>query len=190
MRLVYSLVILLALATAGCGDSPTEPGNTGILKVSLTDAPSAFGEVNLTFTEVSAHIDEAWVPVASEPTTVNLLEWNNGNSMILGTAEVPAGHYTQIRLLLGTEPDDGVNILGEPHPFPHYVIDDYGDTKEMKVPSGYKSGIKLIHGFDIETDATTELVLDFDASKSVVIISPVLELTVNNSPSAHKFPLL
>jgi len=70
-----------------------------------------------------------------------------------------------MRMLLGTSDD----ILDTDHPYPHYVIDGDGIIYEMKVPSGYKSGIKLVHGFDIEVGVTTELVLDFDASKSVIV---------------------
>jgi len=39
----------------------------------------------------------------------------------------------------------------------------------LKVPSGLQTGIKIVHGFDINTNKTTELLLDFDASKSIVI---------------------
>jgi hypothetical protein len=39
---------------------------------------------------------------------------------------------------------------------------------ELKVPSGDQTGIKIIHGFTIETDGFTDLILDFDAGRSVV----------------------
>ena len=38
----------------------------------------------------------------------------------------------------------------------------------MKVPSGYQTGIKLVHPFDIDSGLTTELILDFDVARSVV----------------------
>ena len=77
------------------------------------------------------------------------------------------GHYTQIRLVLGTEADEGNNTLELPHEFPNYVIDNNGEIAELTVPSGFQSGIKLIKGFDVQADVTTELTLDFDADKSV-----------------------
>jgi hypothetical protein len=37
----------------------------------------------------------------------------------------------------------------------------------LKIPSGVQAGIKLVHPFTIEANLTTELILDFDAAKSV-----------------------
>jgi len=39
----------------------------------------------------------------------------------------------------------------------------------LKIPSGYQTGIKIVHGFNIEEDQTTELILDFSASESIVM---------------------
>ncbi len=55
--------------------------------------------------------------------TYNLLELVNGVLEELGMTELPAGHYTQMRLFIGDDPDDGVNIFGDPHEFANYVID-------------------------------------------------------------------
>ena len=40
---------------------------------------------------------------------------------------------------------------------------------ELKVPSGSQSGYKIVGGFDINANSTTELILDFDANRSVVV---------------------
>jgi hypothetical protein len=73
-----------------------------------------------------------------------------------------------MRLLIGTEADDGINILSEPHPYANYVIDENDDYYELKIPSGYQTGVKIVHGFHINEDEATELILDFEASKSIV----------------------
>jgi len=88
----------------------------------------------------------------------------------LGLATLDAGHYTQMRLIIGDTPDDSLNIFSQTHPFANYVIvaDATDSIYELKVPSGPQTGVKLVNGFDINTDQTTELILDFDASKSVV----------------------
>jgi len=65
--------------------------------------------------------------------------------------------------MLGTEP------VGEQHDYPNYLILKGGDKQiPLKVPSGYQTGIKLVKGFDIVHKGSTELVLDFDALKSIV----------------------
>jgi hypothetical protein len=96
-----------------------------------------------------------------------------------------------MRLYLGDTPDDVENILGGAHPSPNYVIDNDDDIHELKVPSGYQSGIKLVREFEIVAGLTVDLVLDFDASASVVkagksgkyLLKPTIKVidTVNNA---------
>jgi hypothetical protein len=93
----------------------------------------------------------------------------------LGIAELEAGHYNQMRLILedseGTpasqDPPDN-NILGQQHPHFNYLIDANNEDFPLKVPSGGNTGIKLVNGFDIVADQANELVLDFEANRSIV----------------------
>jgi hypothetical protein len=112
--------------------------------------------------------DQGWQTVASPGKTYNLMELVNGVLTQLGVADLESGPYTQIRLMLKATPDGGVNILGQGHPYPNYIIDSRDAVHELKVPSGYQSGIKLVHSFDIVGGVTMDLILDFDAQKSVV----------------------
>jgi len=148
--------VVLSGLLSGCADNSTNPGQVGTLKISLTDAPATFEGVNITFSEISAHIDDQWVSIRSdEPVTVDLLQWNNGKSIVIGTAEVPAGHYTQIRLkITGAE----VRVDGKTYP--------------LFIPSGAQSGLKLLVNFDVNPGSTYELVLDFDVNRSIVTTGP------------------
>ena len=109
-----------------------------------------------------------WETVATPRATYNLLELVNGVMATLGSKEIVAGTYNQMRLLLYEDPDDSLNLFGDPHPYPQYLIDEGGTVHAMKVPSGYQSCIKLVHVFDIAEGLTTELLLDFDVADSVV----------------------
>jgi hypothetical protein len=73
-------------------------------------------------------------------------------------------------LIIDSVPDDTINILSQNHLFANYVIDqsDPPNVYELKVPSGFQTGVKIVGGFDINTNQTTELILDFDACRSVV----------------------
>jgi len=104
--------------------------------------------------------------IAAPNTTYNLLELQDGVEAVLGEDNLTAGHYTQIRLILGTEPDDGNNTLEVAHDFANYVISE-GTVYPITIPSAFQSGIKLIKGFDVIANTTTTLTLDFDAAKSV-----------------------
>jgi len=143
---------LLALAFVwGCKDQSTGPDKATV-RIYLTDAVAQYDAVNVTFTEVSAHIDSQWVVISNKTQKVNLLDWNNGNVLLLGQAEVQVGTYTQIRLKISD-----AEIVWN------------GTSYNMTVPSGSTSGLKLNVQFEAVAGSTYDIVLDFDAERSVVI---------------------
>ncbi|MBD3615089.1 MAG: DUF4382 domain-containing protein [Gracilimonas sp.] len=152
------------------------------MTVSLTDAPANYDEVNIEILQVLVNKNETaeapedaedeengWNPIMDDSLIVNLLDYQNGTLLDLGETELEAGRYNQIRLLLG----DNNNV----------VID--GETYPLTTPSSQQSGYKLNVQADVEEGQVYELVIDFDASQSVVengsgdyILKPVLR-TVN-----------
>lgn len=180
------------------GNTADEPSAAkGTLALYLTDATTNYKAVYVTIAEVQVHMsgsseegedeieiaeegeDEgevaeegdtegAWLTVAEPGQTYNLLELVNGVMAQLGTTELETGHYTMLRMILGENPDEEDNLLGFDHPYPNYIITGSDEEIPLFVPSGYQTGIKLVSGFEIVAGASTELVLDFDASRSVV----------------------
>jgi len=157
------LAILLVFAAFGCSKNSTSPG-VGTVNLRLIDAPGDFQEVNLAVAEVSAHFEGAgaqgesdstggWQVLRAEPLNVDLLTLRNGVFTTLAVAQVPAGHYSQIRLKLAS----GSNV----------VVD--GATHPLTVPSGMQSGYKLVGGFDVPAGGIIDLTLDFDAARSIVL---------------------
>ncbi|MCK4790621.1 MAG: DUF4382 domain-containing protein [Desulfobacteraceae bacterium] len=139
--------------------------------MSLTDATiNGVQAVYVTIKEVSVHKNEGggWEVIAEPNRTYNLLELVNGVREKLGIAVLETGHYTQLRMKVREQSDDGINILSESHPYGNYVIDNSDEYQELKIPSGYQTGVKVVCGFDINENQTTELILDFDASRSIV----------------------
>jgi hypothetical protein len=139
----------------------------GQLSMSLTDKPThEYTAVWVTIKEIATHMEgdpeSSWTKVLDVNRTFNLLSLANGVRAELGLVDLPAGHYTQMRFLIGTE-----NSLDAALPA-NYIVDPKGDSHEMKIPSGVQSGIKLVQGFDINENSTTELVFDFDVAASVV----------------------
>jgi len=171
------LCLLTGMALTACGgggssDSGSTVG-TGTLSTSLTDsATDEYQAVYVTIARVDVHHDNdgSWETVATPNKTYNLLELVNGVRETLGVATLDTGHYTQMRLIIGETADGGLNIFSRTHPYANYVIDE-GDSEihELKVPSGTQTGLKVVNGFTINENQTTELLLDFDASRSVVI---------------------
>jgi len=172
MKLLSGVLILILLAACGGGgDGGTTVTSMGSLSVSLTDSSTEdYQAVYVTIDRVEVHSDSgSWQTVATPGTTYNLLELVNNVREDLGIAFLDSGHYTQLRMILGDQPDGGLNILGLHHQFANYLIDLTDTIHELKVPSGLRTGIKVVQGFDINENQTTELILDFDAAKSIVI---------------------
>ncbi len=156
-RITGTLVaILVAIPLIFVGCDPAASGETGTMKVMLHDNPADYDEVNVFIEGVevnNAEDDTGWVEIGTPQETFDLLELTNGAMEELGTEELEAGTYEQIRLILGS---DGHSV----------VIDSV--EHDLKVPSGAQTGIKLNINAEIEPDITYTILLDFDAHRSVV----------------------
>jgi len=138
----------------------------GTLKIYLTDAPGDFLELNIIISRIEGHIavegeeeEGYWEELKKWPDglPVDLLTLQ-GVSLLLGSSELPANHYTQLRVFLKEEAELVLEGLeGEPPV-----------TKILKIPSSENTGIKLNRPFDIFEGGITILTLDFDAQKSVI----------------------
>lgn len=157
LGIIGAFVLSLSVILVGCDGSGTgTSGETGTMEVQLHDAPNNYEEVNVFIERVevnNADTDTGWVEISSPQQSYDLLELTNGATEVLGSKELPAGTYEQIRLILSS---DG-----------HSVVVD-GQEHSMFVPSGAQTGIKLNVNAEIQPDITYTLLLDFDASRSVV----------------------
>ena len=174
---IGSMGLLLLSVVAGCGDGGGE-AQLGTLHVSLTDAPACgFDAVNVTVEKVRVHqsssADETaagWATIALDPPRkINLLTLNDPTQPnfaleSLGETPLEAGHYTQLRLVLV-----GDTVNGQPPFHNSVVLSSQPNTEiELETPSALRSGIKLIHQFTVNAGHRTDLLLDFDACKSIV----------------------
>jgi len=164
---------MLGFVTA-CGSSDDNGGGPGSFSVSLTDAPACgFDQVNVTVSKVRVHQSSSaddtaagWTDITvNPPRKINLLDFNDPTQPIhvqpLGLAPLEAGHYTQLRLVL--IPNSGSSPLAN-----SIVLS--GTTQEIPLdtPSGIQSGVKLVHQFTVNSGQRVDLLLDFDACKSIV----------------------
>ena len=164
-----SLLLSALLAGCGGGSGGSGSGGSGTLGVSLTDSPACgFDAVNVTVIKVRAHqsssasvTDAGWTDITLNPARkINLLSLTNGVLDNLGETPLAAGHYTQLRLVL--DPNTGSGLANS------VVLS--GSTAEIALvtPSAVQSGIKLVHAFDVASGQRVDLMLDFDACKSIV----------------------
>lgn len=184
LSICFSIVFLISCSDGGGGSGSA---GTGTLALSLADnSTEEYRAVYITIKNVEVHLGgnenspNSWqmidLPIdpgtglPKERMTVNLLELVNGVREDLGITVLETGHYTQMRLIIDSEPDDTINILSQNHSYANYLIvqSNPPNVYELKIPSGFQTGVKIVGGFDINTNQTTELILDFDACRSVV----------------------
>ena len=178
---IRSTLILSGLITAatisacggGGGDSapsaPAAPVSTmGTLSVGLTDAPACgFDAVNVTVTKVrvnksstAGESDGGWTDITlASPKKINLLNLTNGVLENLGQASLEAGQYTQLRLVLDANASGTANTV---------VLSGTTAEKPLETPSAAQSGLKLVGVMNVEAGQKSDVVIDFDACKSVV----------------------
>jgi len=167
--LAWLMVAILAALVAGCGGSSSGGATSGTLGVSLTDAPACgFDAVNVTVVKVRVHQSSSasdnaagWTDITLNPAQqrIDLLTLNNGLLVNLGQTSLPAGHYTQLRLVLAPNTSGGLV---------NSVVPTGDVEKSLFTPSAVQSGIKLINQFDVASGQRVDLMLDFNACKSIV----------------------
>lgn len=161
---------LVACGGGGGGSATPAPASTmGTLGVSLTDAPACgFDAVNVTVNKVrvnqsasASDTDAGWTDIVLSPAKkINLLNLTNGTLESLGQTSLAAGHYTQLRLVLDANTGTGLA---------NSVVPTGGTAeKSLDTPSAVQSGIKLVGEFDVAAGQRVDLVLDFNACKSVL----------------------
>ncbi|MGA7838581.1 MAG: DUF4382 domain-containing protein [Ignavibacteriaceae bacterium] len=142
----------------GCSDSTGPATGQGQIMMKMVDAPGDYDQVNIVVTKVEVHSDVAdstsgWVTINNNTSTYDLLSLRNGANAILGDATLDAGHYTQIRLIIGA----GSNVVVN------------GKAYSLDISSGAQTGIKLNHEFDIKDGQVYSLLLDFNAESSIIL---------------------
>jgi hypothetical protein len=175
---MWLLGFLLTAIVSGCGGDGGGGAPLGSLSVSLTDAPACgFDEVNVTVDKVRVHQSNSanentagWTTIALvPPRKINLLDLNDPTQPNLaleelGVTPLPAGQYTQVRLVLvgniGNQPTANWIVLSGTNPI--------NDKIPLDTPSAVQSGIKLIHPFTVNQGQRVDLLLDFDACTSIV----------------------
>ena len=183
-----SLVVAGAATLAACGgggagtSAPPAAAATGLVSVSVTDAPSAdFDKVWVTIREIRFHKldfahpeDRDWLryPLA-QPVTVDLAQLANGNlAAVFDNLQLPVGTYRQIRLMLVD--DDAVLVSSAQSAGLQFndqvnYTDANGTARVAPLElGGVREGIGVFGTFNVTAGKTLRLVLDFDIDHDVV----------------------
>ena len=197
--LLTSLVLTVLLGVYGCGESSSSnSGDTGTLSLRLADAPLVDEDgvtgVYITVTGIEYHTNGGWHVMEEFNTSVNpinLLDWQDGESIHLGDFQMPAGKYTQMRFML-----DATEEGARPKTNAGCFIEFDGERNEtLYVPSGSNTGYKAIGNYDVPINGTVTMTADFDVRKSVTVsgnapeyykLKPTIRLVVTDQAGSIK----
>jgi hypothetical protein len=189
MRWLVAIITASTLAALACGSSssPTGPsGSTGAtFNLMLKDSPFTDAKsVLVTFSEVTAHRDTeadfTKVPFAAGATRTCDLKKLQTTQDVLGVGTLPAGHYTQIRLVVSSatiyfdNAATGAACAAS-------ITAPSGRNAPVEIPSGE---VKLNRQFTVPTSGSTTMLLDFDGDRSIretgngrFMMTPVIAVT-------------
>lgn len=172
-----------ALFVAACGGGGSDnSAATGTVRTAMTDAPSCgYDNVFVTVdrirmnTNANADADGAgWAEIVLEqPRQIDLLNLQNGVIEELGEVTLPVGRVQQVRFVLVDNAtadlaDIDFDPDADPSRAPNHVVFSAGGFEDLKTPSGQQSGVKINVGIDVAEGQVADLLIDFDACKSVV----------------------
>lgn len=170
--MVQAAVLSLATLLTSCGGGGST-GSSGMVSASLTDAPSCgYDHVYVTVDKLRINAsatagvsDTGWFDIAlSAPRKIDLLNLTNGALQSLGSRPLPEGTYQQLRLVLTPNTNGSSNFANSVVPSDSST----GAELALSTPSSVQTGIKVIHPFTVQPGALVDLVIDFNACKSVV----------------------
>jgi hypothetical protein len=191
-----TVIAAATLAACGGGGGGEAASADGTLRVAMTDAPACgYDNVFVTVEKVRVHASAAagdaeggWHEVVVSPARrVDLLTLTNGVLEELGQTALPAGQYSQVRLVLAANSGSA--------PTANAVKPTGGTLTPLDTPSAQQSGLKLQAHFDVQSGQMADLVIDFDACKSVVKagnsgkynLKPVISVTPRLATSVSGF---
>ena len=147
--LLLASVISISLLALSCKkDSKTVP-----IQIMLTDNPVAYDSVNVRIKGIQVKIDKddsGWISINSKDTMVNLLDLQNGTTLLIAQDNVPDGVLKEVRFILGS---DSYVVVG-------------GVQHDLETPSAESSGLKVKIDKKL-SETLNSFTLDFDAALSI-----------------------
>jgi len=149
----FMAVTALVMTSCGGGSDTSSGGSSGNLYVHLTDAPTdEVSSVNVYISGLKVKRSGAAVErISNDVGLIDLLTLTNSTKLI-AVASVEPGNYDFIMVQLDQARSN-------------VVVKSTGNTEPLKIPS---QEIKVLGGFVVEATGQTNVVLDFDAEKSLV----------------------
>lgn len=171
---VLAFVTAISVIAFSCTKNDSASNGTARFQVYLTDDPGNYDEVKIDVRDIlinySSDTAQGWQSLGNVKTGIyDILKLVNDKDTMLADADIKQGRIQQIRLVLGQ--NNYVKVDGVQYP--------------LETPSAQQSGLKLNIHQDVTAGILYKLLLDFDASRSIVkignnkyILKPVIRTTL------------
>lgn len=148
-----TLFILAIICSSAVLSACHKSKGKAVVQVAMKDDPGDYQQVNVNVIGVEGHVASGWVPFPVQPGIYNLLDLQDGVTVMLapGTT-IPAGQMDQLRLILGQD-----NTI---------MIDSV--LLPLDTPSAEQSGLKINVDYNFQDGDQYQVLLDFDAGQSIV----------------------
>ncbi len=151
-------ILIVGSLLSSCQKEPQvqEAGSAGYLTVKMTDAPADYDKVIVHILDVQVHslvYDSGWISLEGvKPGYYNLLDLTNGVQTVIAEGDLPPGPVSQIKLVLGTD----------------NTIETNGQVYVLQSSPVEQAGLLLNVSTAITLGAKAEVLIDFDAAKSII----------------------
>lgn len=154
MKINSIFVALAAIVLLGsCSKDDKQSTQTTPVTIKMTDAPGYYDAIHLNIDEIEIRTSTGIESLDVDGDPFNILAYTMGRDTVIAGDDVPSGMIQEIRLKLEDEGND-IWVDGVRHP--------------LKTPSGQSSGVKIKLQDELIPNVAYTLLLDFDASKSIV----------------------
>lgn len=155
LPLLFTGLLAVAVLLTGC-DGLSGSDTEGRMVVRMQDNPDDILEAWVTIERLELVGEDGVVLLSDEVQDYDLLTLQDGVTATLADTPVPAGTYSQLRIIVAEESE--------------VLLQDEETLVTLKVPSGTETGIKvLLSEFEIASDADlVEVLVDFDVAASFV----------------------
>lgn len=147
------------LASCANDDGPTYGDEKSQTNFYITDAPTDNTNVKGVIVTV-ADVKVNGISIEGfTKTTLDLMQYQNGMTKLLGNLELNTGTYSNITLVLDHQTNASGNAPGS------YVLMSNGTTKAIQSSS---NNININGSFEVLASSANDIILDFDVRKSIV----------------------
>ena len=160
---ILTIAAVSAFAFQSCNKDDDDNNNTNnpsgsatTFKVRMTDAPGNFSGMNVQITSVDAMIDGEWVNLSNSSQTVSVLELANGDEEIIANDNTAqTGHYTKLRLTMGTDHTLSIN-------------DESGEnTFDLNMGVGVDNEVIIDIDRQVNSGSNSSVLIDFNVASSI-----------------------